>query len=98
MKEFKNQKEMFAYIWETRDHVSELTQEPLLQPNHFKFHWQFLHVLSKGSYHRYKLNPKNIILALPDEHENQEQYECFKEKQLELKQQYYKEFYGKEFD
>jgi len=98
MKQFKNQKEMFAYIWETREHVSELTGEPLFPPNHFKHHWQYLHVLPKGTYPKYKLNPNNILLATPEEHERQEQYLKFIYKQDELRKEYYKEFYNKTFD
>lgn len=98
MQEFKTKKELYKYIWDTREHVSELTDKPLLPPNHIQHHWQYLHILSHGTYPKYKFNPKNIMLALPEEHENQEQYEVFQEKQLELKRQYYKEFYNKKFD
>ena len=86
---FKNQKEMFEYIWETRPHISELSGKPLLQKGHFKWHWQFLHVLSKNSYPSMKLEPDNILLATPEEHEKQEQYKAFKEKQTELKRIYH---------
>lgn len=95
---FKNQSELFAYVWETRPHISELTGKPLLPKGHFQFHWQFLHVLSKGAYPAYKLNHDNIILALPEEHERQEDYQYFNDKKEELKRQYYKEIYNKEFD
>jgi len=100
--EFKNQKELFKHIWETRGeengYKSELTGNQLYHVNHYKWHWQFLHVLPKGTYPKYKLNPDNILLATPDEHVNQENYEVFIEKQDELKRKYYKEFYGKEFE
>lgn len=85
---FKTQKEMFQWIWDNRPHVSELSGKPLLPKGHFKFHWQYLHVLSKGQYRLYKLNPDNILLALPEEHENQEQFEVFRNKRDELKAQY----------
>ena len=98
MKQFKNQSEMFNWIWDKRPHVSEISGQPLLPKGHSQWHWQFLHILPKGSYPKYKFNPNNIILALPEEHENQEQYEYFQQRQLELKRQYYKEFYNKEFD
>lgn len=96
--EFKNQKEMFLWIWESREHVSELTGEDLLPPSHSQWHWQFLHVLPKGSYPKYKLNPDNILLGTPTEHTNQEHYKVFNDKQLELKRAYYKEYYNKDFD
>ena len=60
-------------------------------------HWQCLHILPKGTYPKYKLEPKNILLALPDEHERQEQFDVFIEKRDELKREYYKEYYGKIF-
>ncbi|MFZ7121755.1 MAG: hypothetical protein ACOWWH_12515 [Eubacteriaceae bacterium] len=98
MKQFKNQKELFEYIWETRPHISEFSGEPLLPKGHFQWHWQFMHCLPKGSYLKYKLNPDNIILGTVYEHEHQEEYEYFQQKQLELKREYYKKYYGKEFD
>ena len=97
MKQFKNQIEMYRYIWETRDHISELTGKPLLNQNHPQWVWQFLHILPKGTYPKYKLNPDNIILGLPEEHETQEGFLKFQDKKQELMQEYYKEFYGKEY-
>lgn len=98
MKKYKNQKEMFLDIWENRPHISEISGEPLLPINHSKWYFQFMHILAKGHYPSYKLNPDNIMLGLPEEHENQEQYDVFNERQDELRKQYYKEVYGKEFD
>lgn len=95
---FKNQKELFNYIWETREHKSELSGLALLPKNHFQWHWQFLHVLPKGSYPGYKLNSDNIILALPEEHQRQNEFDYFNKKYDQLRQQYYKEFYNKEYD
>jgi len=86
---FKNQKEMFLAIWEEREHVSEISGKPLLNINHSKWSWQFLHVLSKGAYPSYKLNPDNILLGTPEEHEAQEQYKVFNDKKEELKRAYY---------
>lgn len=88
---------MFEYVWETRPHISELSGKPLLPKGNFKWHWQFLHVLPKGSYPSYKLNPDNIMLGLPEEHEKQEEFMVFRIKYDELKQRYYKEVYNKEF-
>jgi hypothetical protein len=94
---FKTQSEMFNYIWETRPHFSELTGKPLLEPNYTKWHWQFLHVLPKGSYPKWKFESDNILLALPEEHSKQESFPKFIEKRDELKRRYYKEFYNKTF-
>ena len=95
---FKNQTELFNYIWETRPHKSELSGFNLLPKGHYQWHWQFLHVLPKGTYPRYKLNPKNIILGLPSEHDQQESFPEFLAKKQELTREYYKEFYNKEFE
>lgn len=82
-------------IWNEREHVSELSGRPLFNRTHPLWNWQFLHVLAHGPYPEYGLKKENIILALPYEHENQEQYEVFNERKQELKQQYYAEGHGK---
>lgn len=94
---FRTQKECFRYVYETRAHISELSGKPLLPKSHSQFHWQFLHILSKGSYPKWKYNSDNILLALPEEHASQETFPAFIEKRDELKRKYYKEFYNKEF-
>lgn len=95
---FKGQKQMFMWIWENRPHESELSGKPLLPLGHFKWHWQFLHVLGKGTYPKSKLDPDNIMLATPEEHDHQEQFPIFIERQDELRREYYKEHYGKVFE
>lgn len=95
---FKNQKELFEHVWETRPHISELSGEPLLPKGSFKWHWQMLHILSKGSYPNYKLNPDNIILALPEEHDHQERFPEFNRRKDLLRRDYYEKYYGKKFD
>ncbi len=90
--EFKTQKELFEHVWETRPHVSEISGLPLYPKGDMLHYHQYLHVLSKGAYPQYKLRLENIMLATPSEHQNQEQYEVFRNKRDELKEQYYKEF------
>jgi hypothetical protein len=85
----KSQSELFRHVWETRKHVSEVSGEPLLPEGHPQWHWQFAHVLSKGAFPRYRLNPENIMLMLPAEHERQEQFESFNQKKIKLKKQYH---------
>lgn len=93
---FKDFNQVREYIWETRDHKSELTGEPLLNTNHAKWHWQFLHVLGRN--HTYwVLNPDNVLLGTPEEHDKQETFEVFNEKKEELTREYYREYYNKEF-
>jgi hypothetical protein len=88
---FKNQSEMFRWIWENRPHVSEVSGKPLHSKGHWQFHHQFAHILSKGAYPAYKLREKNIMLLLPEEHLYQESFEKFQQRKQELKEQYYKE-------
>ena len=92
---FTKQSEVFDFIWNTRDHVSEISGERLPNKGSWQWHWVFGHILSKGSYPKWKLNPDNIMLMLPSEHENQEQYPEFIAKREELKTEYYKQFYKK---
>ena len=98
MREFKNQHDLFDHLWNTREHISELSGKPLLPKTDYRWIWQFLHCLPKGTYPKYKLNPENIILALPDEHTNQEQYQVYNDKKLALTREYYARYYGKVFD
>lgn len=89
--------QLFSEIWDERDHVSELSGKPLLGKFDMRWHWQFLHVLPHGSYKAYKFRKENIMLALPEEHAIQERYQKFKERFEELRSQYYKEIYHKDF-
>lgn len=90
MDPFNSQKEMFDWIWENREHLSEISGAPLLEKPHPLWHWQFMHVLSKQAYPRYKLNPDNIMLGLPIEHETQEEFQIFLDRRQELKEQYFR--------
>jgi len=85
----RNQKELFEFVWATREHVSEVSGKPLLPRHDYRWHWQFAHILSKGSYPAFKLNPDNIMLMLPEEHEKQERYDLFNERKEALKLIYY---------
>lgn len=89
--EFKNQTDLFNHVWNTRKHISEISGKNLYPPGHWLFFHQFAHVLSKGAFPRYKLNPDNIMLMLPEEHSNQEQYEKYQARKDELKAQYSRE-------
>lgn len=62
------QKAMFEKIWEEREHFSVVSGKKLFPKTHYQWHWQFAHVLPKGNYTYYKLNPDNIVLLLPNEH------------------------------
>ncbi len=91
MKEFKNQKELFEWIWENRPHVSEISGKLLPHKGHPQWHWCFAHLLSKGAFPSLKLDPENIMLMLPSEHEKQESFEKFQQRKQELKERYYQQ-------
>lgn len=58
-------KNLFIEIWNEREHVSELSGQPLgEEPNV----WFFAHVLTKGPYKSLKFNKSNIMLVTPGEH------------------------------
>lgn len=59
------EKELFLQIWEERPHVSEISGKSL--GNEPKAIY-FFHILGKGAYPAYKLNPDNIILTTEQEH------------------------------
>lgn len=65
---FKNQKELFAHIWASRPHISEISGCLLFGENHPLFFWQFSHTLSKGAFPKFKLKESNIVLMTPAEH------------------------------
>ena len=93
-KSFKNQTELFNYIWESRCRLSEVSGRQLLPKIHPQWRWQMCHILGKGSYPKYKLNIDNIMLMLPDEHEKQETFKIFRDKQRKLKLRYYNQYYN----
>lgn len=86
--------ELFKEIWLERPHKSELSGENLLSPTNLKWINQFLHVLPKSLYPKFRLNKDNILLGLPEEHDRQEEFEVFNEKKNKLRQEYNK-FYGR---
>ena len=61
---------------------------PLHPKGHSRWHWQFLLILGK-SYKSFEFRKDNIILALPEEHEKQEEYEVFMERKDEMIRKYY---------
>jgi thymidylate synthase ThyX len=66
---FKGEAEMFESIWQDRLHVCEFTGERL-----DKFYgtdlWFscFMHILPKGQFPLWRLNPENVRLGAPDFH------------------------------
>lgn len=95
--QFKNQADMFRWIWDNRPHFSEISGKPLLPQGNSKWHFQFMHILAKGIYPKWKCNPENIMLGLPEEHERQDTFPIYTEKKQELTRLYYQTYYGKQF-
>jgi hypothetical protein len=96
----KNQGEeirMFLKIWNERPHVSQLSGAALLPYGHIQWHWQFLHVLPKGSYPKWRLEEKNILLGTVAEHNSQDSNVDFLFIRQKLTAEYYQEFYGAKF-
>lgn len=94
--EFKNFQQVREYIWNTREHISELSGKPLLYPNHPQWIWQFAHLLNRHHTY-YILNPDNTLLITVDEHKNQEQYPEFIKRQDAIRREYLERYSGKEF-
>lgn len=68
---YNGELEMFMDIWNSRPHRSELSNRPIhLQPGQDLWFNCFAHILSKSmsKYYKFKLNPENIMLMLPEEH------------------------------
>lgn len=102
--DFKNQRELFLYIWDNYLHQSYLSQRPLIYGPFHDFFWsQFAHVLPKKRYPRFKLKIGNIVLVTPTEHrmydqgtekERKKHPECDWCKLDALKQQLKREYRG----
>lgn len=68
---FKNQTELFNYVWDTRPHVCFVLDDDLNKYNGTTFFLSlFAHVLRKahGFFPEYKLKPENIVLLSPEVH------------------------------
>jgi hypothetical protein len=80
----RSEMDVFLEIWDKRPHTSELSGEQLLPKGHAKWHWQFLHVLPKGTFPELRLESDNVLLGLPEEHDHQDRYDVFRKKKIEL--------------
>lgn len=64
---------MFERLYKERGGRSELSGLPLYPPGHTLFHWQGSHLLPKGTYPDYRLDPRNVVMVHPLEHAQWEQ-------------------------
>lgn len=65
-REGPTQMDVFREIWAEREHVSEVSGTYLGDDMHPIL---MSHLLPKGSYLRFKLDKRNIVLMTPEEHE-----------------------------
>ncbi len=66
---FKSQPEMFLHVWNTRPHICELTGVPLnFVEGGDEWFCCMAHLLRKGVFTYFKLNPDNVMLLHPDVH------------------------------
>lgn len=82
--------DVFNEIWDERPHVSELSGKPLLPKGHILWFKQFLHVVNKGRFDSVRLDKRNILLGLPDEHDHQDRYDVFEQRKTEIMRELYK--------
>lgn len=61
---------LFIALWAKCGGKSEVSGEPLHPPEHHLFHFQGSHLLPKGTYPDYRLDPRNLVMMTPDEHEH----------------------------
>lgn len=66
---FKNQKEMFDFIWQTREHKCQISGSNLDLVPENRRHWTMAHLIPKGLYPYFKLNEQNILLIDPLVHQ-----------------------------
>lgn len=67
---FSNQVEVFKHVWNTRKHECWLSTVPLnFEVGSQQWFCCMAHVLRKGTYTYWKLNPGNIILLHPLMHD-----------------------------
>lgn len=60
---------LFVKLYHERGGISEVSGRELLPPDHAMFHHQGSHILNKGMYPELRLDPRNIVMITPDEHD-----------------------------
>jgi len=63
--------QMIKEIWDEREHVSQISGQPLVNKSHPKWHWQFAHCLPKSIYNKMRTDKRNVFLVTIEEHEKQ---------------------------
>jgi len=94
------EKALFDKLYKESNKRCQITDKPLLPPEHDLYIRQFSHCLTKAAYPSYRLEPSNIVLMLPECHYDWEfnrhkikgdpKWQWHFELEEELKEQYHK--------
>lgn len=60
---------LFVELWAKAGGKSEVSGAKLYPPEHALFVHQGSHLLPKGTYPDYRLDPRNVVMITPEEHE-----------------------------
>ena len=63
------ERDVFIQLWAKCGGKSEVSGTQLLPPEHPQFHFQGSHILPKGRYPDYRLDPRNIVMVTIEEHQ-----------------------------
>lgn len=63
------ERDLFVQLWTRCGGKSEVSGTTLLSPEHHRFHAQGSHLLPKGAYPDYRLDPRNVVMITIREHE-----------------------------
>ena len=63
------ERELFVGLWAKCGGKSEVSGEKLPDPASPLFHYCGSHLLPKGTYPDYRLDPRNVVMMTPQEHE-----------------------------
>lgn len=68
------QLELFIQLYHEQATISAVSGAPLLPPGDPRFHEQGSHLLPKGTYPDYVVDPRNVVMVTPDEHRQWHHY------------------------
>jgi hypothetical protein len=67
---FDSEKDLFMYLWDNSDHKCRVSGKTLdMFFGTTRFWSMFAHILPKGRYPEYRLNPDNVWIVHPDIHD-----------------------------
>lgn len=63
------QRDLFVELYHAQGGVSAVSGKTLLPPEHGWFHKQGSHLLPKGAYPDYIIDPRNVVMVTCEEHD-----------------------------